>query len=89
MAQGEHEAEVGLDWTQTQETVIQHHETGPYMEPSGEKEERQAEKQLEKRHICRDTESGDDMEGGREGYPEPSQMEECHRWPMLNHGRRS
>ena len=33
----DHETEVGLDWTHTQETVIQHHETGRDMEPSGER----------------------------------------------------
>ena len=31
-----------LGWTHTHKTVIQHQETGPDMEPSGEKEEMQA-----------------------------------------------
>ena len=70
------EAELGLDWSLTRKTTLQHHTTGIDMEPAGEKEERPAQKQLEERHRGKVEESRNDLGRDREDCSEPSPMEE-------------
>jgi hypothetical protein len=80
---------VELDRINTSKTGIQSHQTGLDLELSGEKEERWAKKHREEGQYYKNYESEDDLERCREGCPKPSEMEKCHRWPMLHPGRRA
>ena len=72
----DHEAEVGLDWSRTPKTVIQHHETGHDMEPSKERKTGRLRNSCW-RSIHTGRAHGDDIERGREGCPYPVRSIGC------------